>query len=66
MIHNGQHDFINYLKSHSAQYKFFLVDRQVSLEKLVILEGIAERNVELTQIDDENFHNVTDHDVPIY
>ena len=44
----------------------FLVDRKVSLKKVSYLEGIAEKNVELTQTnDDKNFHNGTDHDVPI-
>ena len=39
----------------------FLVDRKVSLKKVSYLEGISEKNLDLTQTDDdENIHNVTD------
>ena len=44
----------------------FLVDRKVSLKKVSYLEGIAERNVELTHTNKEgDFQKFTGHNVPI-
>ena len=44
----------------------YLVDRKISLKKVNYLEGISERNLDLTQTnDDANINNVTHHDLPI-